>query len=92
MNASVEPSEAQSLVQEIDRAVVLTAASFAEHVGVSYDSWRSWRIGRRNPSHRNLLRLAAALESKAETIKALASRASHLAHKYSSANSARSTA
>lgn len=91
MHNPIDPTDVQKLLREIDETVLVTAAGFAQHVGVSYDSWRSWRIGRRNPSAKNLLALAAALDARAEAIGSLAERASQVAERYASSRSERST-
>jgi transcriptional regulator with XRE-family HTH domain len=91
VNTPLEASEIRSLLQEIDDIVLASAASFAEDVGVSYDSWRSWRTGRRNPTVKNLRALAQALEAKADSIRSLAERVSRLARSHSHARKRRSS-
>ncbi len=88
-----EPSlkDIQSLLREVRREALPRAADLAAAAGISYDTWRSWQSGRRNPRARNLLALADVLEAQASKLHALAARLNDLTDRLQSGGKVRSS-
>lgn len=61
------------MVQEAIAAAAGGSENLAEEVGVSYGTLWAWASGRRNPSVRNLRRLAAVLRRRGGKLQEIAS-------------------
>ena len=67
-----ESAEVTVAVQNIIREAPFTLAELADRAGISYDSLRSWNIGRRAPRKASCRQLANGLRAKAAELVALA--------------------
>lgn len=63
----------QLAVQNVIDEAPFSLTDLADKAGVSYDSLRSWAIGRRTPRKATSDKLAAGLRKKARELEALAS-------------------
>lgn len=64
--------EVQVAVQNILTRAPFTQSDLARAAGISYDSLRSWAIGRRSPRESTVQKLAEGLRKKAEELERLA--------------------
>ncbi len=70
-------SEIRALLQQVQRHAIISATDLAEAAGISYNTWRSWQVGRRNPSPRSLRSVAKALRDRGSTLHGLAVQVGH---------------
>lgn len=67
-----DPREVTVAVQNIIKEAPFTLVELAEKSGISYDSLRSWNVGRRAPRRSSCTQLASGLRKKAAELQALA--------------------
>ena len=79
-------SELEALLKDIGRHAIISATALCDEAGISYDTWRSWQVGRRNPSPASLRLLAEALKTKGERLRHLAVRLEGHIHRQTEAD------
>ena len=65
-------SEEDGPVAELLNLLAPSLREVAERLGVSYDTVRAWKLGRRTPSRENLIKLAAIAKQHSAALSDLA--------------------